>query len=42
MADVLNGPEKLAVTDAENKYMRKIIVVPRKEYHLEQFDLVGK
>ncbi len=42
VADVLNGAEKLAVTDAENKYMRKIIVVPRKEYHLEQFDLVGK
>lgn len=42
VADVLNGPEKLAVTDAENKYMRKILVVPRKEYHLEQFDLVGK
>ena len=42
VADVLNGAEKIAVTDAENKYMRKIIVVPRKEYHLEQFDLVGK
>ena len=42
VADVLNCTEKAAVTDAENKYMRKIIVVPRKEYHLEQFDLVGK
>ncbi len=42
VADVLNSTEKASVQDAENKYMRKIIVVPRKEYHLEQFDLVGK
>ena len=42
VADVLNGSEKGAVADAENKYMRKIVVTPRKEYHLEQFDLVGK
>ena len=42
VADVLNSTEKASVTDAENKYRRKIIVVPRKEYHLEQFDLVGK
>jgi len=42
VADVLNSTEKAAVQDAENKYMRKIIVTPRKEYHLEQFDLVGK
>ena len=42
VADVLNGSEKGAVADAENKYMRKILVTPRKEYHLEQFDLVGK
>jgi ribonuclease G len=42
VADVLNGPEKAAVQDAENRFMRKIMVVPRKEYHLEQFDLQGK
>ena len=42
VADLLMGPEKDAVADAENKSMRKILVVPRKEYHLEQFDLVGK
>jgi ribonuclease G len=42
VADVLNGPEKAAVADAENRFMRKIMVVPRKEYHLEQFDLQGK
>jgi ribonuclease G len=42
VADVLNSTEKAAVQDAENKFMRKIIVTPRKEYHLEQFDIVGK
>lgn len=42
VADVLNGAEREAVADAENRFMRKIVVVPRKEYHLEQFDLQGK
>jgi ribonuclease G len=42
VADLLTGPEKAAVAEAENKYMRKIHVVPRKDYHLEQFDLTGK
>ncbi len=42
VADVLNGSEKEAVLEAENRFMRKIHVVPRKEYHLEQFDIVGK
>jgi len=42
VADVLTSTEKAAVQDAENRYMRKIIVTPRKEYHIEQFDLVGK
>jgi ribonuclease G len=42
VADLLTGPEKEALAVAENKYMRKIMVQPRKEYHLEQFDLQGK
>jgi ribonuclease G len=42
VADLLMGAEKAAVADAENKYQRKISVVPRKDYHLEQFDLSGK
>jgi ribonuclease G len=42
VADLLVGSEKTAVADAENRYMRKINVQPRKEYHLEQFDLTGK
>ncbi|MBL8609486.1 MAG: Rne/Rng family ribonuclease [Myxococcales bacterium] len=42
VVDVLLGAEKSAVAETENRYMRKISVVPRKEYHLEQFDLQGK
>jgi ribonuclease G len=42
VADLLQGSEKDAVADAENKFMRKIQVIPRTEYHLEQFDLSGK
>lgn len=42
VADVLNTTEKAALQDAENRFMRKIMVVPRKEYHLEQFDLQGR
>ena len=42
VADVLNGTEKAAVQEAENRFMRKIVVTPRKEYHLEQFDIIGK
>ena len=28
--------------EAERRYQRRIDLVPRKEYHLEQFDLVGR
>jgi ribonuclease G len=42
VADLLTGSEKAAVQDAESKYMRRIQVTPRTEYHLEQFDLSGK
>ncbi len=42
VADLLTGAEKNAVADAENRFQRKIAVVPRKDYHLEQFDLSGK
>ncbi|MGH7280218.1 MAG: hypothetical protein ACRELY_01735 [Polyangiaceae bacterium] len=40
--DLLSGAEKSAIADVENKYMRKITLVPRKEYHYEQFDIEGK
>jgi len=42
VADILQTSERDAVADAENRYMRKITVIPRTEYHLEQFDLAGK
>ena len=42
VADILGTSEKEAVTEVENRYMRKISVVGRKDYHLEQFDLAGK
>ena len=42
VADVLNGQEREAVAETESKVQRKITVVPRREYHIEQFDLVGK
>jgi ribonuclease G len=42
VADVLTTVDRAALQEAENRYMRKIHVVPRQEYHLEQFDLVGK
>jgi ribonuclease G len=42
VADLLTGSEKAAIAELENRYMRKISVVPRKDYHLEQFDLSGR
>lgn len=42
VADVLQSTEKEAVAEVENKYMRKITVMPRTEYHLEQFDIAGR
>jgi ribonuclease G len=41
VADLLTGSEKAAVQDAESKFMRRIQVNSRTEYHLEQFDLSG-
>ena len=31
-----------AVQEAERRYQRRIELTPRKEYHLEQFDLIGR
>ncbi len=41
VADLLTGSEKAAVQDAESKFMRRIQVNSRTEYHLEQFDISG-
>jgi ribonuclease G len=40
--DVMKGEEREAVQEAERRFMRRIELVPRREYHLEQFDLAGK
>ena len=42
VCDLLSGAVRPALTDAENRYMRKISVTPRKDYHLEQFDIQGR
>jgi ribonuclease G len=40
--DLLKSDERVAVTEAERLFQRRIELVPRKEYHLEQFDLQGR
>ncbi len=42
VADLLTGSEKVIVHEAETRYMRRIQVNSRTEYHIEQFDLTGK
>jgi ribonuclease G len=42
IVDLMQGEERAAVTEAERRYMRRIELVPRREYHIEQFDLQGK
>ncbi|MBL8744211.1 MAG: ribonuclease G, partial [Myxococcales bacterium] len=42
VVDCLRNEERSAVSEAERQYQRRIELGPRKEYHLEQFDLVGK
>jgi ribonuclease G len=40
--DLLQNEEKGAVQETERRYMRRLDLVPRREYHLEQFDLQGR
>ncbi|WP_269324304.1 Rne/Rng family ribonuclease [Chondromyces apiculatus] len=40
--DLLKSEERVAVHEAERRFQRRIDLVPRKEYHLEQFDLQGR
>ncbi len=42
VVDLLKNEERAAVAEAERRYQRRIELTPRKEYHLEQFDLVGR
>jgi ribonuclease G len=39
--DLLKSEEREAVAEAERMFRRRIELVPKKEYHIEQFDLVG-
>lgn len=42
VVDVLQTEEREALQAAENRLMRRIELVARREYHIEQFDLQGK
>jgi len=42
VADLLTGGARNSLQEAESRYMRRIQVNSRTEYHLEQFDLSGK
>jgi ribonuclease G len=42
VVDALQTDEHEALQAAENLFMRRIELVPRREYHIEQFDLQGK
>ncbi len=42
ICDLMTGEEKAAVVEAEKRYMRRIEFSPRREYHIEQFDLQGR
>jgi ribonuclease G len=42
IVDVMLGEAKDRVEEAERRYLRRIEFNPRREYHIEQFDLQGK
>jgi ribonuclease G len=42
VVDLLKSDERVAVTEAERLFRRRLELIPRKEYHLEQFDLQGR
>lgn len=42
VVDVLQTDEHESLQATENRLMRRIELVPRREYHIEQFDLQGK
>jgi len=42
VVDTLNSEERESLTATENRLMRRIELVPRRDYHIEQFDLQGK
>ena len=42
VVDLLKSDERIAVQEAERLFQRRLELIPRKEYHLEQFDLQGR
>ncbi len=42
IVELMKSEERIAVQEAERLFQRRIDLVPKKEYHLEQFDLVGR
>ncbi|MGF1466890.1 MAG: ribonuclease E/G [Sandaracinaceae bacterium] len=42
ICDMLQREERAAVARASSRYARQIVVQPRSDYHLEQFDLSGQ
>jgi ribonuclease G len=42
IVDLMKTEEKAAVAEAERRYLRRIELNPRREYHIEQFDLQGR
>ena len=41
VCDMLQREEKASLEEASSRFQRRIVLQPRKEYHLEQFDLQG-
>ena len=41
ICDMLQREEKAAVEVASKRFTRQIVVQPKRDYHLEQFDLAG-
>ena len=42
VVDLLQLEEKASIQEAERRYLRRIELIARREYHLEQFDLQGR
>ena len=42
MTNMLEREERLTLQKAEKLFERRIVLKPRKDYHLEQFDLRAK
>ena len=41
VVDLLQTEERDTLKEAERRYQRQIMLVPHREYHIEQFDLAG-